>query len=166
MKLPIIICLSTAVVLTVLALSRPADAEDTELDAKIEKLMEVTNMTAMMKQMAPQIFRQISLAIRRTNPSIPKREIEAFSDEMLAVLNDALPEFVESMTPIYKKHFDVTDIDAMIAFYETPTGRKAIRKLPALMQESMMIGQAWGMEIGKLAMRRIKERLREKGYKI
>jgi hypothetical protein len=166
MKSYLTVGLSVAIVVAALAVGRPVQAGEVELDAKIEKLMAMTNMTAMMRQIAPQIFSQITTVIRSANPDIPKDEIEAFRQEILSLFDRAMPQFAASMKPIYKKHFDEADIDAMIAFYETPTGQKAIRKLPMLVQESMAVGQIWGAQIGREAMRRVKERLREKGYKI
>jgi hypothetical protein len=158
--------LNVIIILAVVAFARPAQAGEAELDAKIEELMAMTNMTAMMRQIAPQIFSQITTVIRNASPDIPKNEIEAFRQEILSLFDRSMPQFTASMKPIYKKHFNEADIDAMIAFYETPTGQKAIRKLPMLMQESIAVGQVWGAQIGREAMRRVKERLREKGYKI
>lgn len=158
--------LSIVIVMTALSAVRPVQAGEAEMDAKIGRLMAMTNMTALMRQMAPQIFRQIIVVIQNANPNIPKAEIEAYRDEIITLFDQAMPQFVASMTPIYKKHFDETDIDKMIEFYESPTGQKAIRKLPMLMQESMAVGQAWGAQLGREAIRRVKDRLREKGYKL
>jgi len=42
----------------------------------------------------------------------------------------------------------------MIAFYESEIGKKMVEKTPIIMQQSMQIGQQWGMEMGaKIAMR-------------
>lgn len=158
--------LSVVIVMTALSVVRPVQAGEAEMNAKIGRLMAMTNMTALMKQMAPQIFRQIIVVVQSANPNIPKAEIEAFREEILSLFDEAMPQFVASMTPIYKKHFNETDIDTMIAFYETPTGQKAIRKLPMLMQESMAVGQAWGIQIGREAIRRVKDQLRQKGYQL
>jgi uncharacterized protein len=56
---------------------------------------------------------------------------------------------VSMIVPIYDKHFTEEDIKAMIAFYESPVGKKMIEKLPLIMQESMVAGQQWAEEIGQ-----------------
>ncbi|MDH5833341.1 DUF2059 domain-containing protein [Luteimonas sp. M1R5S59] len=38
---------------------------------------------------------------------------------------------------IYRRTFSAEDIDAIIAFYETPAGQRMIEKMPALMQHTM-----------------------------
>jgi len=52
---------------------------------------------------------------------------------------------------IYMAAFTQREIEDMVAFYRTPTGQKAVEKLPELMQEGAEIGQARMREnIGKL----------------
>ncbi len=41
------------------------------------------------------------------------------------------------MVPAYQKHFTKGDMDALIAFYSTPTGQKVLRELPAVTAEGM-----------------------------
>ncbi|MBO9573962.1 MAG: DUF2059 domain-containing protein [Chitinophagaceae bacterium] len=56
---------------------------------------------------------------------------------------------VNMIVPIYDKHFTEEDIKGLVAFYESPLGKRMIEKLPLIMQESMAAGQQWGMELGK-----------------
>ncbi|RQH10849.1 DUF2059 domain-containing protein, partial [Okeania hirsuta] len=39
--------------------------------------------------------------------------------------------------PIYDKYFTEEDLQTLIEFYQTPTGRKTIELMPQLFQESM-----------------------------
>jgi len=39
--------------------------------------------------------------------------------------------------PLYDKYFTEEDLQAMIDFYKTPTGKKTISVMPQLLQESM-----------------------------
>ena len=41
------------------------------------------------------------------------------------------------MVPVYQKHLNKSDVDAMSAFYSSPTGRKLLREMPAMTAESM-----------------------------
>ena len=44
---------------------------------------------------------------------------------------------LEDVIPIYQKHLTKADIDAMIAFFGTPTGQKLMREQPQMAAESM-----------------------------
>lgn len=44
---------------------------------------------------------------------------------------------------IYDKHFTEKEVDDMLAFYRTETGKSILKKMPDVMQESMMISQSF-----------------------
>ena len=67
-------------------------------------------------------------------------------------------ELVDLVVPIYAKHFTQADIRGLIAFHQTPLGKKLIDKQPLIMQESMAAGRLWGMRLGQRAMQKIKEK--------
>jgi hypothetical protein len=69
-------------------------------------------------------------------------------------------ELVQLIIPIYDRHFSHEEIKDIIKFYETPTGKKMVEKLPLITQESMNAGQQWGMEIGEI----IQNKLIKDGY--
>lgn len=69
-------------------------------------------------------------------------------------------EIINKIVPIYSKHFSEKEIDDLINFYTTSTGRKIVSEMPSIMKESMEIGEAWGTDLGK----RIQEEM-EKEFK-
>jgi uncharacterized protein len=48
-----------------------------------------------------------------------------------------LDEMLQAMKPAYQKHFTKGDLDALLAFYSSPTGQKVLRELPAITGEAM-----------------------------
>lgn len=61
-------------------------------------------------------------------------------------------ELVDLYLPIYDKNFTHEEIKALIAFYNTPIGKKYIEKQPIIMEEGMKAGQAWGMKLAQKIM--------------
>ena len=53
-----------------------------------------------------------------------------------------------------------SDLEELIIFYRTPVGKKFAQSSPMLVQESMQVGQEWGMKIGQ----DFSERMKERGY--
>ena len=41
------------------------------------------------------------------------------------------------MVPVYQKHLTKGDVEALVAFYSTPTGQKLIKEMPQILAESM-----------------------------
>lgn len=62
--------------------------------------------------------------------------------------------------PIYQKHLTEADLLKVIAFYDTPTGKKFSEKTPFITQEAMIVGQQWGKQMAE----RVLSKLKEKGY--
>ena len=59
--------------------------------------------------------------------------------------------------PIYDKHFTHEEVKALIAFYESPIGRKFALTLPKITQEAYVIGQAYGKRVAEEVMNKLKE---------
>jgi hypothetical protein len=67
-----------------------------------------------------------------------------FEARMNKVMDDYLKSFpwdeiLQSMVPVYQKHFTKGDVDHLVAFYSTPTGQKLIREMPAITAEAMQV---------------------------
>jgi hypothetical protein len=81
-----------------------------------------------------------------------------FWDEFNKEVNAAT--LIDLVLPIYDKYFTDDDIVQLIAFYQSPVGKKVVEKLPVIMQESMQVGSEWGKQLSE----KILERLKQKGY--
>jgi uncharacterized protein len=55
--------------------------------------------------------------------------------ELQRIVHDNVVDTLKLAPPIYAKHFTVAEMHDIIAFYQTPTGAKALRELPKVMGE-------------------------------
>src|SRR5829696_1121181 len=123
----------------------PATAADSALrkvdPAKAEairKLLDLTGAGKMALQMVDMMIEQQ----KQTNSSVPPEFWTRFREKL------DVKQFVDLIIPIYDRHFTLGEIQNIIAFYESPTGRKLSGELPAIMTESSEAGQRWGFELG------------------
>ena len=72
----------------------------------------------------------------------------------------SLNDLTEMLVPVYSKYMTIEDVKELIKFYETPVGKKFAKNTPLIMQESMQVGQEWGMKIGQ----EFEKKMKEKGY--
>lgn len=56
---------------------------------------------------------------------------------------------MDRMVPIYAKYYTQQDMDDLIAFYDTPLGKKLSTVQPQITLESMSVAQQWAAEIGQ-----------------
>lgn len=142
-----IVCLFVLVTSTLLAADPPVSSKE----EKIRELLRVTGSS----KIAVQVMDQILDSFRKTMPDVPA----AFWDELRSQVR---PEDLEAMiVPIYAKHYDDGDIQAMLDFYDSPVGRKMLSETPGVVSESMEAGKKWGADLA----RRVLEKLRQSGYK-
>jgi hypothetical protein len=113
----------------------PASKADVErfLDAMHTRDMTKSMMNAMTVQMHKMVHEQVL-----KQPNLPPD-----SEERLNKLTDSVykempvDELIDVMIPVYQKHFTKGDMDALVAFYSSPTGEKMVKEMPAIMSESM-----------------------------
>jgi uncharacterized protein len=117
----------------------------------IHRLLEVTGAIAMGSQMVDQL-----LSIQaQAQPSIPAEVWADIREEI------DFSEFEPAMVHIYDKHFSATEIEGLLAFYESDIGRRFIEKQPAIVQDSMAAGQAWALGIQE----KLHAKLAKRGFK-
>ena len=135
-----------------------------EFHRDIGTLLKMTGAEALGLQMAAAISNQMIDSLRKQNPDIPQKAMAAIKDEMNKALAEDMPKLMAEIVPVYAKHFTHEDIKGLIAFYGTPLGKKSVREMPAVMNESMQVGQAWGHGIAPKLGPRLESRLKREGF--
>ena len=70
----------------------------------------------------------------------------------------SMDQLIDMLIPIYEKYLTEDDLKAIIDFYTSDAGKKYAEKTPAIMQESMVVGQEWGMSIAEAFNKKLEER--------
>lgn len=133
--------LVAALVLTTPALAQLQEPVDSSTTGAIHRLLELTGTA----QVALRGVEAMVRAQRATNPKIPT----AFWDALLARARRQMPQYVDSLIPIYRAHLTRAEVDQLVTFYESPLGRRVTEVTPIITQESMELGQRWGLTIGR-----------------
>ena len=128
----------------------PVTTEETEKIKNIKQLLNITGASSLSQQ----IVMQMLISMKSQYPQVP----EKFWDTFLAEFN--ADDLLKELIPIYSKYYSDEDIKGLIAFYQTPLGKKTIALLPQISQESIVIGQRYGIDAGKRAI----QKLEAEGY--
>lgn len=125
---------------------------DKEYQAAVTKMLEVSNSLDAMKQMAPQIIAMV----KQQAPEVP----QAFWEDMEKTMVSMYDEIIKAIIPIYQKYFTLQDIQGIIAFYESPVGKKMAESNTKIAMEIMPVAQQIGMQ----TMQKLMESAKTKGY--
>lgn len=137
-------------------------------DASVEELLEVTQSRNMMESaygamegMLRQMLAQ-NLGGRQLTPE-QRRGMDLFLTKYTALLRDELgwdkmkPLYVE----VYRDTFEQEEIDGLIAFYKSPAGQAFIRKMPVVLQKTMVLSQRQMQQLLPRMQQAVREALEE-----
>jgi len=133
-----ILCLALS--WTAFAQSAPADAPASRAD--IERYLDAihyrTLLDSMVDAMAKPLHSMVHEQYVKNQDKLPA-DFEPRENNQIDDMLSQMPwdEMTEAMLPVYQKHFTKGDVNALVTFYQTPTGQKVLREMPAVMSESM-----------------------------
>jgi hypothetical protein len=76
--------------------------------------------------------------LKRQTPRISPEDLARLDQFTSDIMKDLpVDGMLDDMVPVYQRHLTRSDVDAMSAFYSSPTGQKLLREMPAMTNESM-----------------------------
>lgn len=114
-----------------------------ELTKSIKELMTITGVMELGKQIGKNIAELKKSGQANQLP-------EEFYDRLLKEYESGQTDkwMVNAVVRIYRQKFTIGEVKTIIAFYQTPVGKKTISVLPAITQESMKEGEKIGSYLG------------------
>ena len=132
--------------LLLMAFARPVRAEDQP--ASREDVVRMLNAIGMQQQaermqtvMLQQVKATLPVADEEHLTPAQRARMRDITARMLGEIMTAYPpsDAINDLVPIYQKHFTKNDVDAITAFYRSPSGRKLVEKTPEIMGEFMAV---------------------------
>ena len=135
-RTPLIVAL-----LASLAASLPAQARpDAERLAAAHRLLRASGAAELMVTAM-----KANIPVQRTAmPQVPA----AFWDRFEQRLVSDSPQFLDSIAVVYASVFTLQDLQQLVAFYESPLGRRLRNAQPEILTQSSAVGQRWGARLG------------------
>ena len=133
-----------SVLICVTAAAAPAS------DASIEQLLSLSRTQGYLEA----VFASVDQSVKRglteatkDSPLTPEQQgrLNAVPGRVEALLRDAMawdklePEF----KTLYRETFDQEEVDGLVTFYSSPTGRAFVRKMPLVQQNALLISQKY-----------------------
>lgn len=137
-----------AALIAALALHAAGAQEVQPSEASVRQLFEVmhtrTLLDSYIGQMDQTIQASMRQALKDTQLNAEQRQIlDDMRGELVGMLKEELdwsslePQLIE----VYRRTFSAAEVQAMVRFYSSPTGRAVITKLPVAMQQMMQFMQ-------------------------
>jgi uncharacterized protein len=133
--------------------------------AAARELVTTLRLSDQYKALLPVILLGLKPTLTQDRP-----EIERDYDAMMSTIVDAYTPYynamVDGIATVYANSFSVDELRQIEAFYRQPVGQKYLEKSPAILQQSVQIGQDTGRKATEALRARLTELLRQKGHKL
>ena len=145
------------------AVPASAQAVDPAFQRDIEKMLEMTGAARLGEQIAGAVVQQVGQSMRQGNPSVPARAVEIMSEVVKDLFTKEYGSLQPKLVGAYAKVLTHDEVRQLIAFYETPLGRRLIAVTPQLAQAGMEAGQSWAQELAPRLQSDVQRRLQAEG---
>ena len=131
--------------------------------AKARQLILATGISRSFEIIIPEFMDQIGITLTQSRPDLVH--------DMNIVLADLKPEFdkqsdemVDQSARIYATLLSETEIDAVLAFFNSEAGRKYVGAQPLFLNQLVSGMQAWQQKISINMMARVRQEMKKKGH--
>ena len=131
--------------LSLLIFSTSLYAAQTTKQQKIDELVEVMDMDAMVDSMYSQVEGMMqNMSVQMGVKPNEKPIFDKYYADMTKVLKTKMSwqKMQPMMVNLYDKQFSEQEISDMLDFYKTESGQAILKKMPQVMQQSMQMSQA------------------------
>jgi hypothetical protein len=130
--------------------------------AAARKLMDAAGLSAQFESVLPLITEQMEKAFLSLQPS-HEAEIKEVFKLIPQKFSARKQEMLDQIAVLYAQKLTADELNTITDFYKSPVGAKLIKLQPEIVQESMSLGQAWGLNIGREIEQEVRNALKQRG---
>jgi len=146
-----------------LSAARAQDDADPKKLALSEQLLDLAGSKAMIGQILDQVAPGLTQLIEQANPGKEAEVEDVMTHYVMPKMKDSLPEAMHECAAIYARHFSTDELSQLVAFYQSPIGRKLVQEQPQMGQELAGVGAAWARAAAVQAVRDYADEFRKRG---
>lgn len=111
----------------------------------------------------PGVIEQNKNQILQQNPMLqsPLNEVAA---NMRKEFTPKASELLNEAATAYASHFTEAELKEVLAFYQSPVGRKTIAEEPKVLEQSMASAQEWALSFSDLVQKQFRSEMKKKGH--
>ena len=103
--------------------------------ADIKQLLDLTGAYRVGQMLSGAVARQMTETLRRTRPDLAPELFTVLADEVNAIFAEEMSptgSFADVVSLVYHNHFTHDEVRGLVAFYQTPLGRKLAAEMALL----------------------------------
>jgi hypothetical protein len=154
-----------AVCLSLVTMSPAAMAADAAGIATAKQILSMTGATAMFNPLIAGVVEQARLLYLGQNPALAP-DLNQIAAQIRKDLQPRFSELTDEIAKLYADAFTDSEMKEILAFYQSPIGKKLIEVQPKMTEASMNFAQNWANKLSEEVTARMREELMRRGHKM
>jgi hypothetical protein len=154
-----------AVCLSLAAMSPAAMAADAAGIATAKQILSMTGATAVFNPLIAGVVEQARLLYLGQNPALAP-DLNQIAAQIRKDLQPRFSELTDEIAKLYADAFTDSEMKEILAFYQSPIGKKLIEVQPKMTEASMNFAQNWANKLSEEVTARMREELMRRGHKM
>ncbi len=155
-----------AAVAVALALSGSAAHSQQPSAASLEvakQLIATTGATTVFNPLIAGVVEQAKLLYLQQNPALAK-DLNEIAAKLRTDLQPRFTEITDEVAKLYATNFTEQELKDILAFYQTPAGKKLLAQQPKVIDSSMSFAQSWANKLSDEVIGKLRDELKKKGH--
>jgi|SRR5581483_3914191 len=131
--------------------------------ADAHKLIEVTGATQLFNPLIAGVVEQAKLLFLQQNPALQK-DLNEIAADLRAKLQPRFSELTDEVAKFYATDFSDKELKDILAFYESPAGKKLLQRQPQIVDQSMKFAQGWANKLSDEVVDKMRDELKKRGH--
>ena len=133
--------------------------------ATAKELVASTQATTMFNPLIAGVVEQAKLLFLQQNPALAK-DLNEIAEQVRTELAPRFSELSDEMAMLYATHFTEPELKAILAFYQSPVGKKLLVEQPTVVDASMRFAQDWANKLSDQVIAKMREELKKRGHNL
>lgn len=129
------------------------------------EIAEVSGASKAFETALPQVFKTVYETYTQQNPDL-QRDISGVIQSLIDEFKKREEEVVTIVAQSFTTKFTEAELKEMLAFYNSPVGKKLVTENRAVLQDAYGKVQEWSGKQSLLLINRLKEEMKKKGHTI
>ncbi len=156
-----------ALALALVALAPAAQAQQPSAAAmaSAKQLIVATGASAVFNPLIAGVVEQAKLVFLQQDPGLAK-DLNDIANQLRTDLAPRFSELTNEMATLYATNFTDDELKTILAFYQSPAGKKLLLKQPMVVDGSMKFAQDWANKLSDEVTAKMRAELKKRGHNL
>lgn len=127
------------------------------------EIVKLSGASTLFNTLVPGVVEQSKILFLQQNPGLAG-DLNEIGNKMRTDLAPRLNELNAEVAKIYAEHFTEQELKDLLAFYNSPVGKKFVSSQEVVVNSSLKLAQEWANKLSDEVTLKMREELKKKGH--